>query len=401
MIDARILQHLLSIQGQDALAAVHAAKPAETDFLPLYQRLSKHFPAKLTRAAIEQVLLRQRAQEKFSSAQRMYFTREALEQATPEPIALHRATRFSDFTLLFDLGCGIGGDTLTMAKTKPVVAVDHEWIRVLLLKANAQALGFENRVKPLCADLANFAWSFPKGAAVFLDPSRRTDTRRSASVEDYQPPLRSMLTKLETLNAVAVKISPAVTWEEISTLDCEIEFVSLKTKLKEATLWFRALKSVKRRATILPGSHTLTGAQEPDLDVVPPRRYLYEPDPAVLRAKLVRTLGETLQASLIDPTIALLTSDRLLFTPFARTHRVLDVLPFGLKRLRAALRARDVGEVILKKRGSAVDTSLFMRQLKLRGENQATVLLTRAQKRHVSILIEQVHEGEKFVSGVS
>ncbi|NIS79968.1 MAG: SAM-dependent methyltransferase [Anaerolineales bacterium] len=401
MTDARILQLLLSSLGQEALAAAHAENPAETDFLPLYQRLSRRFPAELARAAIDQVLLRERARAKFSNPQCMYFTRQALEQATPEPVAIYRATRLTDFPLLFDLGCGIGGDTLSLAQTAPVVAVDQDRLRLLLLKANARGLGIEDRIKPVCGNLLKPAWWFPDKTAVFFDPSRRAGARRRVSVKDYRPPLHSVLTQLESLDAVAVKVSPAVAWDEIDALDCEIEFVSLNSELKEATLWFRALMTARRRATILPGPHSLTGLQEPDLDVVPPQRYLYEPDPAILRARLVRTLGAQLNASLIDMTISLLTTNKLLFTPFARTYRVLEVLPFGLKRLRAVLRARDVGTVTLKKRGSAVDTSLFLRQLKLRGENQAIVLLTRVRRRHVSILMEQVHEPEVFVSGMT
>jgi hypothetical protein len=98
-----------------------------------------------------------------------------------------------------------------------------------------------------------------------------------------------------------------------------------------------------------------------------------------------------LEANLIDPTIAFLTSDMLPDTPFARAFRVDMVLPFGLMRLRRELRKREVGRVTLIKRGSAVDTVSFERRLRLRGGENATVILTRVDGKHKAILVEPVH----------
>ncbi len=83
------------------------------------------------------------------------------------------------------------------------------------------------------------------------------------------------------------------------------------------------------------------------------------PDPAVLRAGLVQHLACQLGASRIEPSISLLTSNGNMQSVFARCYRVVEVIPFGLKRIRAALRERGVGSVTLKKRGSAVDTPSF------------------------------------------
>ena len=47
----------------------------------------------------------------------MYFVRAALEQASPEVVAKHRARRFADLGCqqIADLGCGIGGDAIALA----------------------------------------------------------------------------------------------------------------------------------------------------------------------------------------------------------------------------------------------------------------------------------------------
>ena len=53
------------------------------------------------------------------------------------------------------------------------------------------------------------------------------------------------------------------------------------------------------------------------------------------------------------------------------------MLPFSLKRLRALLRSRGVGQVVVKKRGSAVEPEQLRRQLRLEGPESAVVVLTR------------------------
>jgi len=115
--------------------------------------------------------------------------------------------------------------------------------------------------------------------------------------------------------------------------------------------------------------------------------YLYEPDAAVLRAGLVRTLGHRLAAAQLHPEIAFLTADAIRPTPFAKIFKVEEVIRFGLKRIRKVLNARNVGRVTIKKRGSAIDVAQFTRQLRLKGDQEAILILTRMMDERVAILV--------------
>jgi hypothetical protein len=53
------------------------------------------------------------------------------------------------------------------------------------------------------------------------------------------------------------------------------------------------------------------------------------------------------------------------------------------------LAARQVGRVEIKKRGVAIAPEKFRRELKLRGDNEATVILTRAGKRQLAIIAKR------------
>ena len=81
-------------------------------------------------------------------------------------------------------------------------------------------------------------------------------------------------------------------------------------------------------------------------------RYLYDPDPAVVRAHLVAEFAATVDGTLADPSIAYVYADTAAPTPYARCLEVIDMLPFSLKRLRALLRERGIGRLEILKRGS-------------------------------------------------
>ena len=119
-----------------------------------------------------------------------------------------------------------------------------------------------------------------------------------------------------------------------------------------------------------------------------PQAYLLEPDGAVIRAGLVEPLARQLQAHKIDAEIAYLTSNSLHETPFARSFVVQDYFPFQLKRLRHYLQERDIGQVVIKKRGSPIDPDFLRGQLRLRGRNQCTLFLTHIQGQP-SVIITQ------------
>ena len=389
-MDIQAFQALLTPSGQGALQSALDLHPREEQFLTNFSRLSRIYSVDLTRAALEIAILRDRATHKFPFANRMYFTREALEQASSYEVSAYRAERFRNYRLLVDLGCSVGGDTLAFASLALTIGIDLDPLRLAMSQANVQALGLAGKASFLQADLNN---PVPLGShpsfAMFFDPARRVGQKRIFSVKGYQPPLEIIKEWLVRYPPLGVKISPGVDISELSDYDAEVEFISLRGELKEAVLWFGPLKTSGWRATVLPGPHTLWSATMDDAREHPtsqPRAYLYEPDSAVLRAGLVMLLSEQLGAIQSDPSIAYLTSDRWVATPFARSWQVEDWFPFNLKRLRTYLRERNVGQVVVKKRGSPLQPEKLIHDLRLKGENQKVVVLTQLRGRPIVII---------------
>jgi SAM-dependent methyltransferase len=391
MFSAPSLDFLLSPAGEAVLAWLRTQDLSDAQTLPLLAQLRRDLPPDLAGAALTLARLRQRASGKFSQAEAMFFTPDALEQASSEVVATWRARRFAEggYARIADLGCGIGGDTLALAAIPgaTVIGLDRDPLRLRLARANLHVYGrFAHFV---CADLRD---SLPLAdvPAAFFDPARRDEGRRIFSVHDYVPPLD--IIRGWPFAALAVKLSPGVSLDELRpylATGAGLEFVSAGGELKEAILWSGELGFAGRRASRADTGESLppTGAPPPPLSA--PRAWLLEPDPAVIRAGLLGELAERLGVPLyrLDETIAYLTADVPVPSGWVRAWPVLDWLPFNVGRLRQALRTRGIRRATIKKRGSPLTPTEALRLLKLDGESDDTVIvLTQVEGQHSALI---------------
>ena len=339
-MDVATFRRLLEPRGQALLAAIPPYD--ESTALNLGEHLRRDHDPELVAAAMTQARLRARAHGKFGdSADRLYFTAQGLEQATRRPVAQLRARRYAAGGLrrVADLGCGVGGDALALASAGvAVLAVERDPLVAEVAQANAAALGLADGVEVRCADVTEV--DLGGCDAAYCDPARRTERGRTFDPAAWSPPWSFLLDLVRRVAAVGVKVAPGIP-HDLVPHGAEAEWVSDGGAVKEAARW------------------------------------LYEPDGAVVRAGLVAEVVGLVDGWLIDPTIAYVASDRLVRTPFASAYEVTDVMPFSLKRLRALLRSREVGSVVVKKRGSAIEPEQLRRQLRLSGRASAVVVLTR------------------------
>ncbi|WP_433529884.1 THUMP-like domain-containing protein [Micromonospora sp. CA-263727] len=406
------LDRLGALRTAEGVAALDAAaRVAGGDPLSAASALrSAGVPAGLAAAALTQVELRRRAAGKFGpAADGMFFTRPGLEQATRQVVARRRARRLraAGVTSLADLGCGLGADALAAAREGiRVYGVEADPLTAALAQANAQAAGLAELFTVECGEAS--AFDVTRVGAVFCDPARRRagTGRRIFDPNSYSPPWDFVTGLAERVPYTVLKVAPGLDHALIPA-GAEAEWVSVNGDLVEATLWCGPLAKTPRRATVLKEGppvnasgragapsyhladggtlhpadgetvHQLIGSGEAEAPVGPVRRFVYDPDPAVVRAHLVAELATELDATLADPAIAYLYADQAAPTPYARCLEVTDVLPFSLKRLRALLRERRVGRVEILKRGSALEPERLRRDLRLGGDQPASLVLTR------------------------
>jgi SAM-dependent methyltransferase len=411
-IDLETANFLLSQTGRAAAQALHNADLSETNTLTLLTELRRRFPATQAGALLTLARLRQRAAHKFPFADQLFFTAEALEQATTWSIAEHRAAwidRYAPPGVILDLGCGIGGDTLALAQQRSVIAFEYDPVRLQFAQANAEALVLGDQIEfrqvDWTARLAN--GNLPDAAAAYADPSRRAAGKRIFSLYQMQPPLPVLLQLQQQIPAVAVKVMPGVNDAELPD-NCGVEFISHAGVCKEAVLWFGDLAVHQRWASV----HLMTGWQSivsagktPPVGPLQPGQFLHEPDPAVIRAGSFYELCERLAAFLFNAQIAYLVSPKLKLDRFVQTFLIHEIHPFSLKVLNQRLQALGIREVELKKRGFPVEPEALrcLNRLRLPSSVRAGVVIFTQQAHaqhdnahqpdaHIMLICERVRQ---------
>ena len=151
-------------------------------------------------------------------------------------------------------------------------------------------------------------------------------------------------------------------------------------------LWPAELATVARRATVLvsagPGRSWELTSDDPDTADVGPVRSATcwsIPDPAVVRAHLVRQYAARHGLWLLDPHLAYLAGP--VVPPGVRGFRVLDAAPYREKTVAGWARRDGVGTLEIKQRGTPVIPDELRRRLRpaLTGPTTAAATLVIAR----------------------
>ncbi|MGI8979600.1 MAG: hypothetical protein ACR2FY_10265, partial [Pirellulaceae bacterium] len=172
----------------------------------LTAKLRKTLSSDQVHLVLEQIDLRRRAKDKFAAAERMFFSPQALMQASDEIIATYKAARFPVGERFADLCCGIGGDLLGLAGQGTCVGVDRDETLVHLAQRNCEVTG-RGGGSAVVADAATFP--VQEFAAWHIDPDRRPGGKRTTQVEHYEPPLKVLENLLTKNPHAAIKLAPA------------------------------------------------------------------------------------------------------------------------------------------------------------------------------------------------
>lgn len=390
------LDFLTSAAGIALLARLVAEDLSDANTLPLLSRLRKDYTAQQAAAALETARLRLKAVEKFGdAAAQMLFTKEALEQASDPLVRQYRVQQLHGVQQMVDACCGIGSDALAFATGNiDVLGIDLDLVRVTIAQHNANVLGLRNahfEVGDVTSDVPRHSGDF-----IFFDPARRdSQGNRIYDVQRYLPPLS--VVKQWQAPRIWVKLSPGVDLIQLTEYGSLVEFISVNGDLKEALLRIGDLPmSHPYQATLLTEAGIFAWTHAESLDARPlsePRGWLIEPDPALIRAKLVQSIAAELDGWLLDETIAYFTTEAHPISPWVRGWRILDWMPFNLKRLKAYLRERNVGTVTVKKRGSPLTPEALISQLKLKGTESRTLVLTRYAGQPIVMICEDYQPG--------
>jgi SAM-dependent methyltransferase len=357
--------------------------------LQLVEALRRDLPSERARLVVEQVDLRRRGVEKFGErAAAMFFTRVQLEQATDIWTARYKASRLFDDKYVADYCCGIGGDLIAFAERGPAAGWDISPVVCLLAKAN-----LDGRAAITCANVASVTPE--RRGAWHLDPDRRATGRRATDLSAYGPAPELAMEWLHANSDGCVKLAPATCVPDGWSADAELEWITFDRECRQQVAWLapEAGFAGRSRATLVSrrgGPLSFAGdAKMPCEATEEPGRFVFDPDPSLLAANLLGAFAAEFELASLGAGSAYLTGDSPLDHGLASRFAVVDCLPLRAADIASYLAARNVGTLEIKKRGVETDPEAFRKKLKLRGNNPATLILTRIGRREVAIVAER------------
>jgi hypothetical protein len=349
----------------------------------------------LARASLllEQIELRAKAREKFSDADRMFFIRKGLEQATDELIAAYKGQRWAASLSAADLCCGIGGDAMQLGKAAPVALVDRDEISLFLAETNVRRSG--GTVMLSAAQPVN-AHHVSQVDAWHIDPDRRASGTRTSRVELGEPGIEVLNSLLEMQPSGAVKLAPATDLPGHWRSSCEREWIESRGECRQQVAWFGTLADAVglHTATVIGASGeacSFTGDSSLQVELSQGiKRFLFDPSPALLAAQLAGASATALALLAVSSWSAYFTASEGIPHPMWQGFEVLDEMPFDLRKLRSYLRERSIGRLEIKKRGVEATPECVRKALELHGDEEATLLLMRLNTGNRAVIARRV-----------
>jgi hypothetical protein len=386
------LQNLLSPDIQALLARHHSEDPAA---FAMQFHGRKELPI---RAMAAQLACRQKAVKKLPtlSQHNLLYTPLALEQSSGERTAAYKAS-FMSGKRAIDLSGGLGVDAMFLARTfQEVVYCERDPLLCAVVEHNLEVSGIANvQVKngesiSLIAEYPDdfFDW-------IYVDPSRREEGRRSIALEAASPDVvASHDLLLRRAKRLCIKASPAL---EISGLKKmlptlqTIVVVSVNRECKEILLLLeRAYPAdglVQVKAVCLSAdSEEITevagGEESPRVVTGTVKEFLYEPDPAIIKARLSAVLARDSRLEFVNKSVDYLTADRKIDAFPGRTFRVVECVPYKPKSFRAFLERHAIAGASIQRRDFPLSAEELRKKYRLLESERAFLFFTKDAAGH-------------------
>jgi hypothetical protein len=365
------------------------------------------------RAMAEQIACRKKAAQKLPSLSGfpLIYTRLALEQSSGESAAAWKASLMSG-TSVIDLTGGLGIDSIHLARRfGHVVYCERDAVLAELAAYNRRALGITN-IEARTGDCAEILAGFPDDEFdwLYVDPARREAGGRSIGLQAASPDVVGLHDlMLRKAHRVCIKASPALETdglqEKLPALS-SIIVVSVGGECKEILLMLErghaADRSPSARAVCLGDDSfeiASTGGNSPEKRVAAVvGNWLYEPDAAIIKARLSAELAANLGLLFLNKTVDYLTSDRFVEHFPGRSFMVEECLPFKPKSFRRELDRLGISGAAIQRRDFPLSPDQIRKRFRLRESSETFLFFTRDASGALVWLICRKGEGTSFSS---
>jgi len=349
----------------------------------------KDFPV---RAIAEQIACRRKARKKLPelSKRNLLYSSLALEQASGERAAGYKSgLPGMSGKRLMDMSGGLGIDTIFFAQRfDEVVYCERDVVVAKIAEHNFRALGISN-VSVIHGDSVETLETFPDDSfdLIFIDPARREKGRRSKALESGSPDVVSLHNLLlRKAHRFCVKASPAL---EIDGIEAKLAslfqviVLSVERECKEILLFCRRENNngkpfVVKSVCLGEGKENVivseVGYPQQKHVASSPGRYLYEPDPAIIKARLTALVADQYGLQFINSRVDYLTSDRKIGDFPGRSFRVITTEFFKPGRFKTFLKEQGIESASILRRDFPLSPDEIRRRYCL-GENKERFLI--------------------------
>lgn len=363
-----------------------------TDHLKLSELLAKSPFAEIRGKVLDYIALVPKYRKKFQTEAFLACDRLALEQSTAKDIGTYKAKRFPKTGSIDDLCCGMGGDSFFLSTETEVRGYDLSPERVVMYRFNTRAMGFERKAK--IADVRSIE---NRSEYFTIDSARREklgDSQRNFS--ELTPTFSEILEIAEHYRGGIAKLPPGYPTEEFPP-DAELAYIGSRNDCRECLVLFgeMAQNPGKVRAVAIDASgkaHEWLSndslSKTPELPSGPLREFLAEPIPVLVRSHLFSEIALRTfpTASLLSPGIAYVTSSEPLDRSAFHNYRVLGCVPLSTGKVKALLKANNIGKLTLKKRGVEIVPEAEIKRLSPKGSEEGILFYTRINGEKTAIL---------------
>lgn len=287
------------------------------------------------------------------------FTRQALEQATSETLAIWKAQTFQPAAYV-DLTAGLGVDAWAMSRhllSSKVVVFERDEARAKMLEWNFKQLGIACEVHQQEATMANID-GWPENALIYIDPDRRVSGQRSLSVKDWSPDLSIWIPEILSRNRqLLIKFSPMIdiTWIEHNFPGRKQVYVLGKEReVKEVLVHFEG-SFADVNSTYLPKTAVIfqkgetyywsnNAGDEKQVPLAEPitEQWLFDPHGALIKAGLTSEVAAHYQLSRLSKNNPYLLGNAFVDNFPGRQFKILSVMEFKPELLKSYLKSKDI-----------------------------------------------------------
>ncbi len=345
------------------------------------------------RAMAEQLACRQRAVKKLPalSQHNQLYTPLALEQSSGELTAAYKASLMSGKRAL-DLTGGLGVDTMFLARMfQEVVYCERDSLLCAVAGHNLKVAGVAN-VEVKNGDSMSMLAEYPDNSFdwIFVDPARREQGQRSIALEAASPDVvASHDLLLRHAQRVCIKASPALEINGLKKLLPALHtivVVSVDRECKEILLMLERaypsdgpvhVKAVCLNADSSEITEVVGGGETPRVVAASVKEYLYEPDPAIIKARLSAVLARDAGLQFVNRSVDYLTADRHIEVFTGRSFRVVECIPYKPKSFRTFLERHAIAGASIQRRDFPLSVEALRKKYRLRESERAFLFFTR------------------------